>query len=246
VVLAAYFDESAVGTAKHGTVSVAASIATLENWRRFENIWRPVLKSAGRETSFHAVARSKEQQALNAVLPLIARECRVWTQCVTFDRADYFNNTSAVDRSQLGNDHGFAWFACASVIAEYLRDYVKQDAGYYIDQGGLGSDKAMQILGWVYRDPEWRESWRLADFGPADRRVQLPLHPADLVAHQVATNRSESDILSTFGDWLNVSDAPASSIREAVSDFHDLVAIAKRQHEKKRLVKRAARKQRIH
>lgn len=243
-VFAAYFDESATGSTRRGIVAVAASIATADAWSAFDDAWRPVVEDSGLQRAFHAMENDPVQRRLNGTLPGIMNSAGVFSVCVVFDRAAHIRITSPEDRSVFGNDHGFAWLACASVVSGALEQNGEY-AGYYIDQGGLGSKKAMQFLSGAYRDDEARESWRLADYGPADRRIHLPLHPADLVAHELATVGRSSAVIKSLND-VNVVDLDEHQLKSIADALSALWLRIKVERNRERFARRANRRSTDH
>jgi len=236
-VLAAYFDES--GDDRSDRIAVAVALAHEENWRQFEALWRVALDLAN-VTDYHAHINNNAHHALNRAMPVLVKECRILLSCTTVSRSDYMRVTNASDRSQLGNEYGFAGFVAISLMADVLRKYNQGDAGYYIDQGGKGFGKMIEILSyWYQRD---RADFMMATYGPADRRLHMPLHPADLVAHEVITNREKSECLPLFGEHLAIQDLSTQQLREIFAQHRVIWAHLKR--EKQRLKNAAKRKRR--
>jgi hypothetical protein len=77
---------------------------------------------------------------------------------------------------------------------------------YYVEQGGKGFDRIMEHFGIIYRDDRLRASRSMAAYGPVDRRILLPVHLSDLVAHEVITNRHESPALKILGELVVIDD----------------------------------------
>ena len=241
VVLAAYFDESG-NHPRSKRIGVAGAVALAENWKQFEEQWRKGLVIADRERTYHANQNTPIDRVLNQMLALLVNDHGIAALCITVDEGQYIANTTAMDRSVLGNAYGFASFACVSFIADWLRSLDKGDASYYIDQGGQGYGKIMEILAMGYRDDGFRAQLKMAGFGPADHRQHLPVHTADLVAHEVITNRSASQPLAYMGERVTVHDLTVEQIRETMTQFRGLVAHFKREKQRARNLKRRGRK----
>jgi hypothetical protein len=62
VVFAAYFDESATGTARSGIVAVAACMARAHAWLAFDHVWRPILSQSGLAGEFHALLNDPDER----------------------------------------------------------------------------------------------------------------------------------------------------------------------------------------
>ena len=236
---AVYFDESG-NDDRSGRIAVAASIASVEGWEQFETKWSHILGRAGNE--FHAKDRSTTQYRLNCLLPVLMELCGVVTLCITLDRQEYRTLTSADDRSRLGNVAGFAGFLCIGRMAQYLRDEKLGDIGYYVEQGGPGFDKMMEFLGMVYRLDEARTNWHLADYGPVDRRIHLPVHASDLIAHETITNRDKSEPLKIAGNQACIIDLGAEYVQSAVEIHRTLWKRYRRESERKRHTRKLSRK----
>jgi hypothetical protein len=68
----------------------------------------------------------------------------------------------------------------------------------------------------------------LAAFGPVDRRVDTPVHPADLVSHELATNRENTQIIEALGQRLTILDVTPDHIRGVLDDFTEIWQRVKR------------------
>jgi hypothetical protein len=204
-------------------------MATIENWLRFRRRWRYVLDHAALVPGFkefHAKNGGHTQRMLNLLLAYVMRECNIQGYCVTMDTLEYLSLATPRQRSQIGNEYSFAAFACFSVVAERFRQAVPGAAmAFYVEKGGPGFDRTMQLMGDCFKDERTGDGIALATYGPADRTRDLPCHPADLIAHEVVTNRYHSQPLNVLDEWLTVTDVTHEILRDALADFD---AITKR------------------
>jgi hypothetical protein len=224
---ALYMDESG-GHSDTDRIGIASSVATTENWLRFESMWRQVLKDAGREDSFHAVNTDVVQQGLNLKLADVMCECRVWTLCITVHQSVYKDVTTATERARFGNAFGFARYVNVHHMADQFRQEDKGDVGYYIEQGGKGCEWLMIRLNRIYRSVELRRFFRMGALGPVDRRIHLPVHAPDLASHEVITCRHTSVPLMTLGAQVTIRDITGDEIRNVVDEFSKMEAKLKR------------------
>lgn len=220
VVFSAYFDESGNRASKR--IAVVGAIATAESWTAFETHWALVLSAAKRERQFHAKNTDRVQIILNELLADAMKYSNVWAMSVVVDEADYLRTTNQRQRSQMGNAYGFAGYIGLSVLSDWARQS-NEHVGYYIDQGGPGYGKMMEILVNAYATDSGRESFRVAGYGPADRRIHLPVHPADLVAHELAMNPDDSKPLAILGDRVRRIDVTPEFLRGLMAEFDELV-----------------------
>jgi hypothetical protein len=88
------------------------------------------------------------------------------------------------------------------------------DYGYYVEQGGKGFGWIMQALALIYSSDKLRASYRMATYGRVDRRIHLPVHTADLISHELLTNRHTSPILNRLGEQVVVQDVTADDVGE--------------------------------
>jgi hypothetical protein len=151
--------------------------------------------------------------------------------CITLDEEHYKRSASSEERAYLGNACGFAGFACSAYLGDVLRALDHHEFGFYVDQGGRGTAKHLEILQRIYADDRWRARFGLADFGPADRRVHLPVHTADLVVHEVITNRHHSHALSILGQRVIVRDLSKEEIDDTLEMWRQSMGFVRR-HQK--------------
>lgn len=93
------------------------------------------------------------------------------------------------------------------------------DVGYYVEHGGKGVGYIMDLMGQIHRSDRMRPRYCMAAFGQVDRRTHRRVHVADLVAHEVITQRHHSRPLDVLGDSLLIRDMEGDDIQELVSDM---------------------------
>jgi hypothetical protein len=101
--------------------------------------------------------------------------------------------------------------------------------------------KVMEILAQSYAPEDAREQFRLSGFGHADRRIHLPVHVPDLVAHEAATNR-DGELIRTMRPHLSFADIGGEEIDDAFGQLRGLVAHSKRDKHRRKNVKNRARR----
>ena len=57
----------------------------------------------------------------------------------------------------------------------------------------------------------------------ADGRKDLPVHPADMIAHEVVTDKENSVPLKVLREYLTVFDVTHEALRAALDDFNAIV-----------------------
>jgi hypothetical protein len=232
---AIYSDES--GNEQTGRIGIAASLASIQNWTELEAEWRQVLVFANREHEFHAVENDRTQYALNVTLAWLMKKWRVATVCITVRERDYLENTTALQRGWYGDAYAFARYVSLVYTGESIRRLNKGDFGHYVEQGGRGFDWIMQTLGLIYKSDQLRPKYRMATYGPVDRRIHLPAHAADLVAHEVITNRHKSAALSLLGENVVIEDVAGDTIETIMTEFAEIrkvIAKLKNDHRARR------------
>jgi uncharacterized protein with von Willebrand factor type A (vWA) domain len=73
----------------------------------------------------------------------------------------------------------------------------------------------------------------MSGFGPADRRIHLPVHVPDLVAHEAATNR-DGELIGTMRPRLSFADIGCEEIDETFGQLRGLMAHFKREKQRRR------------
>jgi hypothetical protein len=237
---AVYTDESG-DDPKHKRIGIATSFTDIGHWTSFDTEWRKVLVSVGRERDFHANRQDNLQQALNIVLATLMKQHRVYSFCTTIDHDEYHAATTALQRGWYGNEYGFARYVSLVLAGHSLNRLNRGDFGYYVDQGGKGVDWIMQTMATIYRIDRLRAQYRMAAFGLVDRRKDLPVHAADLVAHEVITNRDASLPLSILGENVEIDDTTHGQIAGAMTEFTRIqkyMRHLKQKHKNERKAKR--------
>jgi hypothetical protein len=227
-VLATFIDESGNYPSSPGRIAVAGAMATAENWEQFQDQWRANLEVASALPAFrgfHAKNTSRIQSALNETLAHVCNDRNIWIASVTVNEKEYKAATTHEERSLLGNAYGFAAFACVGLIAQQFRVAARNSerAIYYIEKGGPGFAKTMELLAIAYRNDTFRKTLCLESFAPADRRIHTPVHPADLVAHEIVTNPKNSVPLAILGQRNRNEDITADRLRGFIADYKQLM-----------------------
>lgn len=243
-VFAVYLDESGSRT-RGRRIGYAACLGTVDQWDRFSIGWLRVLMDQAvvgnlepdAHYDFHAKngGYSLVQRRLNRLLPTWMLQCGIFSSAVAMNEADYIELSTHADRSRLGNVYGFAGFGAAVMMGSALRSLGGGYAGYYVDRGGPGFDKVMQLFGDVYNgEQHLRPHFRLAHYGPANRHDNLPIHAADLVAHEVVTRGQASPIVQWLGNELHVHELTPIDIASLLGTFREMDS----HHKWKRSVRR--------
>jgi hypothetical protein len=241
VMTAAIYSDESGGDDLHDRICIATSFATLPRWISFEQRWGMVLNTVP-EHVFHAVATDHAQRVFNAALPLVMRECEIVTFCLTMRETDYMKATTPRQRSRHGNVFGFARYAALSIFSALIGRRVGGDVGYYVEQGGKGYAWIMERMRAIYGDDELRREYRMATFGPVDRREHLPVHTADLVAHEVITARHTSVPLDILGDHVEIYDVSGEDIENVIGEFAKLNDRLDRMNRDAKVAKKSARR----
>jgi hypothetical protein len=216
VIGAAYFDESGDEENPGGRIGIAGALGTTDQWLGFEGDWRGVLDDAHvTPGDFHAVQTSSLQVALSDTCARLVKKWNIITLCVTLRESDYERCTNQLQRGWYGDAYGFARYVCFMTVSAKAKTR-DGDIGYYVEQGGKGFDWIMEHFGIVYRDDKQRANRRMAAYGPVDRRIHLPVHVPDLVAHEVITARQVSKPLVTLGGLVSIFDINEDEIDDLV------------------------------
>jgi hypothetical protein len=239
---AVYFDESG-DDPRHKRIGIAASFADSASWLAFEVDWRAILTPVGREKDFHANRNDQIQGALNVFLAMLMKKHGIYSFGTTIDADDYRAATTPLQRGWYGNEYGFARYVSLILTGHALAKLDRVDFGYYVDQGGKGGDWIMKTMADIYRFDDLRASYRMATFGPVDRRKHLPVHAADLVAHEVITNRENSTPLAILGDNVEVDDGTREQIDGVMAEFTQLRMHMRHATRNRRARNKALRKQ---
>lgn len=231
VFAAAYFDESS-NDLPGPTIAVGCAYARIEGWAAFEAFWRDTIGPSG--VDFHARNDSYVQQLLNWGLPHVMRDFRIGGICASIRRDDYLAVTDNAVRGGLGNVYCFAGFVCACLFADELRRLDLGDSGYFIEGGGPGSEPLRNLLDDALRVPAWKTTMRIAMTALVNRHEHLPVHPADLITHEVATNRATSAALVAIGKSLDIVDVSRDKLAEIAEWYRQIRRDFKHQRERER------------
>jgi len=215
---ALYQDESG-GHTRDGRIGIATSLARVDHWLRFAEVWQPILRAADRETTFHAVNADAVQTKLNLRLASLMKRFGVFTTCITLRQEDFAAATESTDRSRYGGPFGFARYLSLFVMGQHLRTADQGEAAYLVEAGGKGYTWFIRILAGVYASDDLRREYRMASFGPSDRRKHLPAHAPDLVSHEVITARHTSEPLRILGGHVEIIDVSKDLMTEAMASF---------------------------
>jgi len=214
-----YFDESY--HEKTGRIGVSATMATTGQWEHFVRDWGGVLAAKSvAPGEFHAQSGGKVQRELNLSLAGLLSNLGICSTCVTLRTNDFEANTTLEQRGNYGGVFGFARYVAILSLSLGFEDAGRSgEFAYYADQGGRGLDWFMQTLRTIAANDSLRRQYRLTKHGVVDRRVHLPVHAADLVAHEVITHRHTSEPLNVLGRQVLVDDWNGDEVREVLNDF---------------------------
>jgi hypothetical protein len=238
---AIYFDESG-GHTRHGRIGIAATIASTEQWFGLEREWREALTITKRLKSFHAKNNDSTQKALNIVLATLLYRWKIPTLCITLDQDVYMQNTTPLQRGWYGNAFGFARYISAIMSGDSAKRGYSGDIGYYVEQGGKGHDWIMQAFGVIYASDKLRADYGMAAYGPVDRRIHLPVHAPDLIAHEVVHDDGKSFPLAIVGDFALVQEITAPQIARAMEEFTEIRIELKKANQRLRNERRRRKK----
>jgi hypothetical protein len=206
-VIGANFSDESGGHDNAGRICIATATAPTVAWIDFMRAWGPILHACGRTGEFHANRGDATQKQLNLALAAVMREMRIPSLCMTIKQDTYRKVTTPKVRSQYGNAFGFARYCSLMITSQALEKVqIPGHFGYYVEQGGKGFSWIMERLAQIYRSDMLRARFRMAYFGPVDRRTDLPAHPPDLVSHEVNTARHNSPVLKILDDLVEVQD----------------------------------------
>lgn len=215
-----YFDESS-DQKDDGRIGISACMSSAYQWAVFEERWRAILAAKGIDAGdFHAVKTDTVQRETNIALAHLMKEIGIASTCVTLRTSEFERYTTQDERGNYGGAYGFARYASILALNHTFDDV--GDSGsyaYYVDQGGQGGDWFVQTLQKIVGHDELRAKYRMAGYGVVDRRLHLPVHAADLVAHEVVTSRHTSEPLKILGKLVLVDDWTGEHVEEVMRDF---------------------------
>lgn len=175
-VLKAYIDESGMD-GRGPELIVACAIADQPKWACLAADWHQW--SAG----FHAQTASQSRRERLAEIAGALIDSIV---VVSLRDADYKKHVSHDVRSFVGGIYTYGLISTMNA-ALFHTAHSGSDVAYFIEPGARGYSNAFRIIADLYAFEDARKALRIGSFGPANSLADLPLHVADLAAHEVVT-----------------------------------------------------------
>lgn len=214
-----HFCDESSNNADDERAGIATCSGSSEQWVALADAWTHQLQESKLAPGdFHATSADEK---VRTSLAKIMHDIGIVTACCTVRPSDFEKGTKQADRGKYGGAYGFARYAQLLQIntaADTMLDYTPIEI--YIDQGGLGGDWFIQLLDEIAQHDELRAKYRLVGHGTVDRRQDVRVHCADLISHELLTDRHKSLVLKLFGDRILVDDWTQDDVAEAFADFN--------------------------
>jgi hypothetical protein len=183
IVVEAFLDES--GT--HGNspvVCVAGYMGEHEEWKRFEECWDPILRSANIDC-FHA--KEPRCDPLRPHLVECLKKSKIRGRIVSVGVPTYKHNVAHGAKSVIGNAYAACAFACAGKIGTLAKERNLGPVAFVIEDGQPNVEYVRATLERLIGN----DDFNVASVAVAKKRDFVPLQAADFLAHVFGTNQSD-------------------------------------------------------
>lgn len=175
--LVAYVDESQTdGHTKTSHFAVAGTLATVEEWKAFEEEWRP-LASALNEP-YHA----KKHKHLAVPLAEIMARHTTLSCYAAFSMVDYLRLVPHDLKSNFGAHYQLGLQMVLGTFSEWTKETNMGRVAYFVERGHPGFAHAATYLNAICSTDENQDTWNVETWGPASKR-DLPVSCPDSVSY---------------------------------------------------------------
>lgn len=173
-VIKAFIDESGFD-GRGDELVVAAAVGKQHLWAAFAADWQRWARGFHAQTADEQTKMRLAEVAVDLVDSIVV--------CV-FNDAHYKRDVSHDVRSLVGGMYTYGLISTMNAVHHLVPT---AEVGYFIEPGARGYSNAIAGLAGLYANTQARQHLRIATFGPANHSDDLPLHVADLVAHEAFT-----------------------------------------------------------
>ena len=171
----AYIDESAKTLLGRPLYAVAGLFGTREQWRRFEDVWSPVIDAAG--VDFY---HGKDPGCDRLRQPMVSAIRSAGVRGITATAfQDEFAKAGIELKSMLGNHYAFLAVSMARQVRDWARRANAGPVAYVLEDGQPNIEHVMKVIKTLI-GPD------AASVSRAAKRDYLGLQAADFLAHQSA------------------------------------------------------------
>jgi hypothetical protein len=215
---------------RSSVLCVACCLATARQWRRFSNRWYPY--AAKYPKGYHATkARDSDNEALAGIM----EEELTAALAITINYQDVKAIVPDKLRGRFGEEYATCIRAVVMLLQNWCEKHNERWVALVLESGHRGQSAANNYIESILPDPYWHiwsHTWA--------RKEELVTHPADLVAHVIATSfaRKPSPLVGRIRKAIVHRHFTEGDLKEMVEHGERTV----REYERRRDSERAKRK----